>query len=54
MGMFSRKPDPKEVKGFGRGKWASGKAAEKWAAQEHAKARGRRADAARRAARKGK
>lgn len=54
MGIFSKKPDPKEVKAFGRGKAASGKAAEQWAAQQNARARGRAADAARRAAKKGK
>lgn len=54
MGFLSKKPDPKEVKSYGRGKWASGKAAEQYAAQQNAKARGRKADAARRAARKGR
>jgi hypothetical protein len=48
MGWFSRKPDPAEIRGFGRGKRASGKAAEEWARQQRDKAATRKAQAQRR------
>jgi len=51
--MFSKKPKPGEVKAFARGRTSSGKVAEQYAKQQAAKSAGRRADAARRAARKG-
>lgn len=50
MGIFSKKPDPKEVRAFGRGKAVSGKAAQAWAEQKDAQQRARQADARRRAA----
>lgn len=50
MGIFSKKPDPKEVKSFGRGKAVSGKAAQAWAEQKAAQQRARQVDARRRAA----
>ena len=54
MGLFSKPATPKEVRAFARGKVSSAKAAEAYAKQQAAKQAGRRADAARRAARKGK
>lgn len=52
MGLFSKPATPKEVKAFARGKQSSAKAAEAYARQQEAKLAGRRANAARAAARK--
>jgi len=52
MGLFSKDPTPKEVRAFARGKVSSAKAAEAYARQQEAKLAGRRANAARAAAKK--
>ena len=50
MPLFRSKPDPKEVRAFGRGKRTSGKAAEAYAQQKRDAAATRKAQAARRKA----
>jgi len=54
MGKWFGKPSPAEVRSFGRGGRASGKAAEAWAQQQRDKAATRKAMAERRAAQKKK
>ena len=54
MGLFSSKPDPKEVRAFGRGKQTSAKAAEEYAKRARDREGKARAARAIKAAKKGK